>query len=53
MGEKIVIGLASALLSGALSWGLSSANTAGRLESVERTLVRIESRLDNLAKKEK
>lgn len=46
--EKIVVGVVSAMLSGALSVGITAANTAGRLTQVERTLDRIETRLDAL-----
>lgn len=50
MREKVVIGLMSALLGGALSAILDAANTAGRLTSIERAVERIETRLDSLGR---
>lgn len=57
MIEKVLVGVVSAMLSGALSVGITAANTAGRLQQVESSLARIENRLDamaaNQAKKDK
>lgn len=50
MIEKVVVGLVSALLSGALSLGVAAANTSGRLSAVEKSLERIEQRLDGFAR---
>lgn len=44
--EKLVVALASAMVSGGLTVALTAGNVSGRLTSVEKSLERIEVRLD-------
>lgn len=48
MREKIIVGALSAMLSGGLTVALNNANTAGRLDGIERAVIRIENRLDSM-----
>lgn len=45
MTEKIVVGLVSAIASGVLTYAFKAASIEGRLDGVERALVRIEAKL--------
>ncbi len=42
MGEKIIIGVVSAIASSVLTYAFKAASIEGRLDNVERSLIRIE-----------
>jgi hypothetical protein len=45
MNEKIIVGILSALASGVLTYAFKAASIEGRLEGIERAIVRIEAKL--------
>lgn len=45
MSEKIIVGIVSAIASGVLTYAFKAASMEGRIEGIERAIIRIEASL--------